>query len=367
MAELAGNPVAHLTEYELGHLAEHLEASGRAKELHRLLALGTSEQRNAWYEAEEAIGNTAGFLADVGRAWRIAEKAYAPTEEMRAAETFGRQCRYALITASLHSVARSIPAEFMVALAEKDVWGATQAMAYARQIPDSKQRAESLAALAVHLPESAATKSMCEAFEAAREIPDKHWRALTLTTLARRLPDPLKGRALREAVAAAREIRYEDDRSLALVVAIRELAILGHPEEALGFAREIQDEWERARVLVRLAHHLPKPLKLETLAEVLIRGQASSETVALAAAESASHFPRLLRGLVLRVALMAAGDIWSEGDRAHCLVKLAPHLPKRLLRKAVAMARVIEDPWERSRALAGLAPHLREQEKESIL
>lgn len=47
MVALEGNPFAHLTAYELRHLVEHLEASGQDEELHRLLALETSEQHNA--------------------------------------------------------------------------------------------------------------------------------------------------------------------------------------------------------------------------------------------------------------------------------------------------------------------------------
>ena len=76
MMKLKGNPVAHLTEYELHHLAEHLEASERVEELHNLLALETKEQHNAWYEIKEAIGHQEGYIANVARAWHLAERVY---------------------------------------------------------------------------------------------------------------------------------------------------------------------------------------------------------------------------------------------------------------------------------------------------
>ena len=45
MKELTSNPVGHLTKYEFRHLAEHLEGSDRAEDLHRLLTIQISEER----------------------------------------------------------------------------------------------------------------------------------------------------------------------------------------------------------------------------------------------------------------------------------------------------------------------------------
>jgi len=50
--------------YGLRHLAAHLEASGRAEELHCLLRLETVQGRNLWYEAKEGRGDVAGYLKD---------------------------------------------------------------------------------------------------------------------------------------------------------------------------------------------------------------------------------------------------------------------------------------------------------------
>lgn len=98
MVSLDGNPVAHLNEYELRHLVAHLEATGRTEDLHRLLALESSNHSNAWYEAKEAIADTAGYLGELAIAWRISEDEFTNRCSQLA---IGLQCRYALIVASV--------------------------------------------------------------------------------------------------------------------------------------------------------------------------------------------------------------------------------------------------------------------------
>ena len=101
--------------YGLRHLAAHLEAAGREDELHRLMRLEWSvppgEQtsarfENSWYTVHERVGDASGYLSDMGRAWQLAEKAYAGRQSSSA---IGLQCRYALIVTSLRSLAGNIP------------------------------------------------------------------------------------------------------------------------------------------------------------------------------------------------------------------------------------------------------------------
>jgi hypothetical protein len=47
--------VAGLHKYERRRLVAHLVDSGRMADLHRLRALETGQERNAWPEASEAI------------------------------------------------------------------------------------------------------------------------------------------------------------------------------------------------------------------------------------------------------------------------------------------------------------------------
>src|SRR5262245_23518848 len=128
----APNPVASLTQYELAHLAAHLAAVAREHDLHGLLALEWSrvasgggaqtELRNAWYEAKVSFGDTAGWLDDVDRAWRLADRAEPSRDERAAAVNTGRQCRCTLLISSFNSLAAKIPAALLGPLVTTGFW-----------------------------------------------------------------------------------------------------------------------------------------------------------------------------------------------------------------------------------------------------
>jgi hypothetical protein len=136
----------------------------------------TLEGRNGWYKAREQLGQTAGYLEDVRSAWRFAEE----LAESESPAALGFQCCYALITASLNSLAESIPPTLLEALVSRQVWSQAEGLAYAQRVPDPIQRAEAL----------------------GRLIPS--------------LSAPLRDEALRGALAAAREIANRDDQARAL-------------------------------------------------------------------------------------------------------------------------------------------------------
>ena len=162
MTRLSDNPVAHLTEYELRHLAEHLEASGRREDLHHVLALETSGQRNAWYEAKEAVGDTAGFLANVARAWRLVEESYSPAKGMHTGQSIGLQNRYALIAASINSLMENVPPVLASALVEHRMWPPAQGLAHAWQMSGITRRMKTLVKLIPQLPREEQTRVLRE-------------------------------------------------------------------------------------------------------------------------------------------------------------------------------------------------------------
>lgn len=139
--------------YGLRHLAAHLEGAERTEDLHRLLALETSERRNAWYEAREAMGDTDGFLADVTRAWRLAEGVYSPADSTHMGQSIGLQCRYGLITASISSLATNCPPALLVTLVEKGIWSPARGVAYAQRIAEPNSKVQALIGLAPHSSE----------------------------------------------------------------------------------------------------------------------------------------------------------------------------------------------------------------------
>jgi hypothetical protein len=88
-------------------LSWHFEQAQRADWLHELLQETNASGRNGWYDACDRLGQVANFITDVGRAWTLAETAYA---EARSPEALVLQVRYALITSTLNTLASNIPA-----------------------------------------------------------------------------------------------------------------------------------------------------------------------------------------------------------------------------------------------------------------
>jgi hypothetical protein len=206
------------------------------------------------------------------------------------------------------------------------------------------QSARALPGLTPHLPENL----LLEALAIARDIRYTSDRANALTGLAPYLPKNL----LLEALAIARDIRYTSDRTEALTGLAPYL-----PEilpEALATAREIGDKSKRAKALTGLAPHLPKNLLPEALATAREIGDESNRAEALTGL--APYLPENL----LPEALATAREIGDESNRAEALTGLAPYLPENLLPEALATAREIGNEYYRAEALTGLAPYLPE-------
>ncbi|NEQ10400.1 MAG: hypothetical protein F6K37_32060 [Moorea sp. SIO4E2] len=354
--------------YIYNHLTWHLEKAQKIDEIHQLLKEETPEGDNGWYWQCERQGNTANFVKYLSKAWQIAAANFTenPTESI------SLQCRYALITTSLNSLARNIPPELMAALVKNKIWTPAQALAYVRQNKDSRSQAESLKAISKYLPSSL----LPEALDCARGISDEKYRADALVALAPHLPDVLP-----QALDCARGISDESDRAHALV------ALAPHfPDvlpQALDCARGLDHESDRAHALVALAPHFP-----DVLPQALdcARGLDHESDRAHALVALAPHFPDVLpqaldcaRGIsdkkhrakalialaphlpdVLPEALDCARGIDHERYRAEALVALAPHLPEELLPQALDCARGISDEEHRAEALVALAPHLPE-------
>ncbi len=63
---------ADLTEYELQHLAEHLEDGEWGSELHDLLTMDAEKGGNFWYEVKAQSRDVDGYVADVKRGQLLA-------------------------------------------------------------------------------------------------------------------------------------------------------------------------------------------------------------------------------------------------------------------------------------------------------
>jgi hypothetical protein len=372
------NPLDQLSPYDMRHLVAHLAAAGRDQEVHRLLALETGEHGNAWFSAHEAAGQMQDYLIDLQRAQRLAQQE--PLAGPRFSQGLGLQSRYALITASLNSLAGNIPIDLLLRLVESGTWMPEQALALILQIPYQARQVHDLAALAPHFPEKERTQILDQALLISQEITDEDGQAQALKALAERLA--ALGR-FEEAVSAARQIqddlqlaqalddiapylpesllreilagiRKMEHGSEALIGLLPRLAALGHPEEALVAVEQITDDIARRRVLGELGPYLPEENLREALS--IARGitDQTQREVALA-----HLLPYLAEVGHIKEAFTSLQYIEYEWERADALARMAPNLPEKLLRKALSRKYWAgEDPP--TEALVGLLPRLAE-------
>jgi len=158
------DPMAALNEYEVRHLAEHLESLGDLHSLDRILRLEWAEQAAggfpqsglaagppqpgerarchlAWFDAKNRLNLAADFVTDVHRAWRLAgETTDDALNRGDPAPSIALEIRYALISGSVVSIAGNIPSHLLASLVEHGIWPPGQALAYARSISSSHDR-----------------------------------------------------------------------------------------------------------------------------------------------------------------------------------------------------------------------------------
>jgi NB-ARC domain/Trypsin-like peptidase domain len=395
--------------YFFEYLSRHLVAAGYADELHRLLGLTGADGRHAWYEAKRSLGELAGFLSDVNTAWQLAEQAYDVADDDRAAETVALQIRYALITASLNSLAENIPPALLCALLVHGERGARELLTYAARVPGPEQRSATLAALAPHLPE----ELLDEALATANAIPDEAVRADAIGRLAARLveldrvkdglaavanlADPaLQALALAEmarhrpdlateAIRITGQLRARQQANVLSQVAVR-LADCGLSGLAVDAAQQISDAETRWSALGRLAPHLPPsladaaierastlqppakrirqllhllPLLPKSQVQEVLEGVAALRDKAEEAAayvEVAARLPEPQATSTLDRALQRALQVDNPPRRAHAVATVAAYLPEPLVRRG--LSRVKRRPEDQAPAIAALAARL---------
>jgi len=343
--------------YVHDHLAWHLEQADDEDGLHALLREETPEGRNGWFEANERLGQSATFANDVARADRLAEKAFLTGRP----GGLGLRCRYALVTASLNSLAGNVSPGLLVALVRQGAWPVTQALAYARRVPALDKRVSAFAAIVSILPEAERGPLLAEALQAARAIGNEWPRSGALAALA----PQLAGAVLAEALQAARAIGDRQSRSRALAALAPQL-----PEaergpllaEALQAARAIGNELYRSLALAALAPQLPEAVLAEALQAARAIGNELYRSLALAAL--APQLPEAERGPLLAEASQTARAIGNEWSRSEALAALAPQLPEAqrgpLLAEALQAARAVVDKGSPSTLLVALAAQLAE-------
>lgn len=113
-----------VSPYLLQSYGMHLTAAGLIDEIPDLICY---EWMKAWEWFE---GGYIGFLKDIDRAWELAINQ----------RDFSAQTRYALIKASINSIAANIPSELLVRGVEEKIISIPQALSYIEQIEDKEER-----------------------------------------------------------------------------------------------------------------------------------------------------------------------------------------------------------------------------------
>jgi hypothetical protein len=332
------------------HLTWHMLQAGWEDGIHALLREETPGGRNGWHQARVASSGTAGYLADVALAWQLADRRSAP----------GLQCRYALITASVNTLAGHIPPILLAALVESGIWSPAQALDYIPGIPDAEQRAEARRTLFPSLPEPLLPAALAH----VRQIEDEYARADALGTLIPHLPESL----LPEALVAAQEMADEGWRAQALSELVPRLSEPLQEQvalQALAAAAGPGIPLVRTQTLVRVAAYLPEPRNVQVQIGALDALLTTMGDHSLAFG-LASLAPYLLEP-VLGWAWATTRGITDAVLRSAVIQGLAAHLPEPLLPELLAAVREIGDKWKRVQALAPLIPRLHEPERAQVV
>lgn len=408
---LAGqDPTTTLSEYEIRHLAEHLESLGDLYSLDKILRLEWAEQdaaesphpgeqvrfHPAWFEAKNRSNLAADFIEDVHRAWRLAATPVANVDCGESAAGLALEVRYALVLASLNSYAAAVPLSLAVELARGGIWTTAQAVAYARRIAKPGERRQALSALLPILPDPLRSQIAAEAYSAAMQAraDDTYARLLVPDNVAACLAEGLVRQALERApedltglLLRLAELGYTDDAmrwaaghwqgqvaiaaylsedqvrrwlaeppdddtdSLHAALYVR-LAALGHADEALREAQRLEYPGPRTDFCVGVARFLPAPLMIEARALASRLLQPDGMVRFLAALADAA--PDEDRTRYLDDALVLLSEI-DNISAAVLLNDLIPYLGERQLDEAAAIARNAGNSYPALNALSAIA------------
>ncbi|MEM9266205.1 MAG: NB-ARC domain-containing protein [Cyanobacteria bacterium P01_F01_bin.13] len=399
--------------YIHGYLTWHMEQAGEIQAIHKLLKASNESGRNGWYEACDKLGKPALFLNDLGRAWRLAVENYDDAPE----ETLSLLWRYAMIRASLHSMASNMPITLLDALIKHSWWSAAQGLAYIQRVPEPKRCADYIAVIAPYLSKSL----LPEAQKTIAQIKDSAYRSYALARLAQHFPalwpdvlDEIKtiqdghtiiprhpqgffcrAFALKtitpllpdDCLFQATKIAHQIDSKAGQALACTALAIRipNLLSQAIGLIQTIEDKIEKSYVLRLLAKQQPAflqqafdairhitddherisalkairdQLPIELLAESLslvthIKGEYIQERTLQAL------LPKLPKNLHHKVFTLIQG-FQKENSQASLLATLAEHCPLELCSEILAATEHFQDKKVKMRVLIALSQRLPE-------
>ena len=330
--------------YIYAHLTWHLEKSSQIQELHDLFVQETTEGGNGWFLVRDQAGQTAGYLEDLERAWQHAEK--------------GNQVellvRYALIRATMTSLARNISPDLLSALVLSGIWTPAKGLAYAQQKQDAKKGIEALARILPHLAEVDQEAVFDSIAKKLRSIKDRFIRSQLVVRLSQLLPQKL----IAPTFSLVNEVG--DFSLLAHLSLLFRMPEPGKPLNDDLFStllREIKrtdlDENELAQIL-----------------NTVIPGLSVQQATEMINLQLPLHLKALLAQFftpgLLKKTMNSACSIQSDYYRAKTFSALIPYLPKIEQQQIYAELMKIT-PRYRAAALGILANHLPEPERQAVI
>ena len=363
--------------YIYTYLIWHLQQAGQKEQIHALFREETPERRNGWHQAREQLGQTAGFLADINLALKLAQQE----------SNFGLQCRYLLIISSVNSLAGNLSATLMRALIEREIWDPIQCLTYASQIPSPTEKIDALRGLIPYCPESQKEGVGQKALEAAHKISDILPRMRAFVKITPLLVSPLKEYALKEAMVLAQVLSEERGGDSSLIQRLWSELIDTGQSRTQAVLRILQSQpylrdlyIELSSFPIALSFSLDKYVGAEIdLSKLeMNRGESLGRRGFFREAPkrhiqypylrydwlSSQELEGLLREDTVQKTVVDIHMITSMWARFQVLAQISPHLSpslkERALQEALEVAQSFEDTCTRTMALAELADYLPE-------
>jgi hypothetical protein len=266
-----------------------------------------------------------------------------------------------------------------------------------QEIDDEHTRVENLISLAAYLPTPDREEAMRQVMAGIRALPHDFFKVGLIDAAAQHLPESL----LHEADDVARGIVMDLDRSNTLLALAPLLAKSGRQTEALQLVQRVGhhgSDHAQAQALTRMApylkeEHLQKALKITGR---LYAAEYRAEAVAglgpylpakllpmafsiVGSMRHAVHQVEALATLVRklpeakrkeqfeRVMMKAIHEYDSHSARSEALARLAPNLPKELLKLALSESRRIDDEKRQVQTLTVMAAVLPPEQRADTL
>ena len=359
--------------YGLRHLPLHMEVGLGDDYVHRLLACEHSGSSggyisNVWYFTHDRVGSIDTYLTHLSRAAALARDATGRARQTgMLAPSIGTEVYYALVRASITSLAVNFPSNLIAALLAGGVWEPVQALIHARNNPDPIARAKVYASIAPYITGADRSTVMDTALENTQVIPGERARALALVAIIPHLSEV----QLSAALDTARLIRSERARARVLSAFVPYLADSERSavlNDALQTARTIRDEADRARAMAALVPHLPQHDRQTVLNNILeLASTIPNASVQVRVLEDINEYltPEMLAEALQNLRAIKDRLLQVKGFTA--LIPCLKRARANVLAEALSTAITISDDKSRVLALAALLPHLRGTERANAL